>query len=487
MILAVPKSTVDLLAQFQIIEVKKQPMTTCNRPLSGQHYWGLFVLFLAVFLVAGDFTAFPPALPRIAENFSIDITAVHWVVNAYSLAYGVLIVTSGRLADIYGRKNIFFTGIAIFALSSLAGGLALETWVLLTSRALMGLGGALIWSAILGMAYNLLPGQRAGLAGGFTLAALGFAAACGPVIGGFFSEYLSWRWILFMNIPLALLTACLCWQKYPAEMSVGEHNKVDYVGVITLSVSLFFFLLGMDIFAQYGLEHPLFLLLLVFALLTAFLFVAAERWAKNNALIPVDLVRNQSFMAAGLSVLLVAVAFFETLVYIPLLLIKVYKFTALQAGVALLPMMIASGTFAFFSGLLYERVGKKVLICIGALGMSLGLFCLASLSGKVNYIYLVPGLLLIGICLGVYSPAIVTAAMTVVDSSESSLAGAIIYMFRFLGGAFGLGFNAIILSLAPDIATGIRSAFMVDGFITLAGFFVSLFYFKGSTTRIFKR
>jgi len=423
-------------------------MTENNGRLLGKHYWGLLVLFLAVFLVAGDFTAFSPALPSIADTFSVDITTVHWVVNAYSLSYGVLIVTGGRLADIHGRKQIFVVGVVVFTIFSMTGGLASHIWVLLISRAFMGLGGALIWSATLGMAYNLLPTERAGLAGGFMLASLGLATACGPVIGGVLSEYINWRWILFINVPMALLAASLCWCRYPAETLSRVKESIDYSGVVTLSFSLFLFLLTMDLLTQNVINVVLFVVLLSVSLLLILFFFWIEHRNGRGALIPIELMNNRSFMTAGLSVFLVAIAFFASLVYVPLLLIKIYQYTALQAGVALLPMMVASGAFALLSGLLYEKVG---------------------------------------IGLGIYSPTIVTAVVTAVDPAESSLAGSIIYMFRFIGGALGLGINATILAAAPNLEIGIRWAFTVDAFVTLIGFVVSLLYCRSNPGPVFRR
>ncbi|GAA5445297.1 putative multidrug resistance protein MdtD [Microbulbifer sp. NBRC 101763] len=457
-----------------------------NSPLSRQHYWGLSVLFLAVVLVAGDFTAFSPALPAIAHSFSSDIATIHWVVNAYSLIYGVIIVASGRFADIYGRRRIFLVGVFIFAISSLAGGLAEKLWVLFLCRALMGLAGALIWSAVLGMAYNLLPQERASFAGGVILAALGLATACGPVLGGFFTEYLSWRWILFINVPIALLVFLLGWNKYPVDTFGKVNNHIDYLSMLALSISLFCFLLAMDVLAQYSIKNFLVLLLLSAFILLFLAFVYTEKRAKTNALVPLGLIENASFLSAGFSVMLVAAAFFATLVYIPLLFISVHHYSALQAGVALLPMMVTSGVFAFISGFLHEKLGARLLICVGALGMSIGLFWLSTLKGEMSYFQFVPALLLIGTSLGIYSPAVVTAAVTVVDPAESSLAGAVIYMFRFLGGAIALGINATILAVAHDLETGIYRAFFVDGIVAFIGFLIPLVFYKDQLIKIFR-
>ncbi|WP_444936204.1 MFS transporter [Microbulbifer sp. JMSA004] len=446
--------------------------------ISEGQIWGLSVLFLSVFLIASDFTAFSPALPAIAEDFSVRISFVHWVVNAYALAYGVIIVTSGRLADIYGREKIFLIGIFIFSLSSLLGGLANEVEVLLIARALMGLGGALAWSAMLGMVYTLLPSDRAGFVGGFILAALGVATACGPVIGGILSDFLSWRWILFINIPIAILVVAFYGLKYPKEKYEKKVERIDYLGVLTLSLSLFLFLLALDFMTEKTTSGILVVCLLVVSLISAISFIIIESYMADDALIPASLVTNRIFMVSGVSVFFVAIAFFAILVYIPLLFISVHHYSAFQAGLALLPAMVSSGIFAFVSGAIHERFGPKLLLCSGALAMSLGLFMLSVHGNHIVYLVFVPGMLLIGIGLGIFSPAAVTAAITSVEASKSSLSGAVVYMFRFLGGAVGLGINSAILASAPDIAAGVNRALLVDGFIVLIGFLISLLFFQ---------
>ncbi|WNZ54864.1 MFS transporter [Microbulbifer sp. MKSA007] len=198
----------------------------------------------------------------------------------------------------------------------------------------------------------------------------------------------------------------------------------------------------------------------------------------DDALIPESLVRNRVFMTSGVSVFFVAIAFFATLVYIPLLFISVHQYSAFQAGLALLPAMVSSGIFAFVSGVIHERFGPKLLLCSGALAMSLGLFMLSVHGNHIVYPVFIPGMLLIGSGLGIFSPAAVTAAITSVEACKSSLSGAVVYMFRFLGGAVGLGINSAILASAPDIATGVNRALLVDGFIVLIGFLIAIFFFQ---------
>ncbi|WP_444925351.1 MFS transporter [Microbulbifer sp. TRSA002] len=458
-------------------------MASNESSLTPTHYWGLFALLLAAFLLANDYTAFSPALPAIQKTFNVDITTIHWVVNAYTLVYGVLIVSTGRMADIYGRRRMFITGIYIFTASSLVGGFAGNIGTLLFARAWMGLGGALAWVAILGMVFSLLPRDKAGLAGGLILTTTGLANASGPVIGGLLADFASWRWILFINIPIALLVILLCWSKYPPASTQRSNKKIDYWGVITLCGSLFSFLLAMDLVVQYGLSHFYVWGLLVLSIFLMIFFAVVETVDPNNALIPGELIKNRGFIAAGLSMFFVAIAFFATLVYIPQLFIKVKGFSAFGAGLALLPLMVSSGVVAYISGALYERLGAKILICAGALGMCVGLFLLSAVEPQASYIRFLPGLLIVGSSIGIYSPTIVTAAISVVGPSDSSLAGSIIYMFKFVGGALGLGVNATLLAMAPNIAVGIERAFVVDAFLALLGFLISMIFFSGLSTK----
>jgi MFS family permease len=161
--------------------------------LSKSTILGLAAMALAVLVVANDFTALSVALPAMEQDFGADVTTVQWVINGYALVFGVLIVTGGRLADMFGRRRIFFLGASLFAVFSVIGGFAPNVGVLLACRALMGVGGAMMWPAILGMTYALLPSSKAGLAGGLTLGAAGFGNAIGPLIGGALTDAVSWR------------------------------------------------------------------------------------------------------------------------------------------------------------------------------------------------------------------------------------------------------------------------------------------------------
>ena len=158
---------------------------------------------LAVFVIANDFSAINVALPQIENDFDAQVPTAQWVVNGYALVFGMLIVAGGRLADLFGRRALFFVGTGIFTVFSILGGVAQTDPWLIAARCLMGIGGALMWPAILGMTYAALPEEKAGLAGGLILGAAGVGNAIGPLVGGVLTDVLSWRWIFFANVPIA--------------------------------------------------------------------------------------------------------------------------------------------------------------------------------------------------------------------------------------------------------------------------------------------
>ncbi|MEE8296236.1 MAG: MFS transporter, partial [Hyphomicrobium sp.] len=221
-------------------------MVTAKTPLTKSQLLGLVAMSLGVLVIANDFTALSVALPHIEREFKSDVTTVQWIINGYALVFGVLIVTGGRLADMFGRRRIFFLGAAIFAVFSLMGGLAPDVWVLLASRGLMGIGGAMMWPAILGMTYGLLPQSRAAIAGALVLSSAGFGNAIGPLIGGALTDLLSWRWIFYLNLPVAAFAVLVTWWVVPAEEPDETDRRIDYGGVVTVSIALFSLLLALD-------------------------------------------------------------------------------------------------------------------------------------------------------------------------------------------------------------------------------------------------
>jgi EmrB/QacA subfamily drug resistance transporter len=461
---------------------EQQPVPAAE-PLGKAAMLGLGAMALAVLVIANDFTALSVALPAIEADFDADVTTVQWVISGYALVFGVLIVSGGRLADMFGRRRIFFLGSIIFALFSALGGLATDAWMLLGARGVMGIGGALMWPAILGMTYDLTPSGKAGLAGGLILGAAGFGNAVGPLLGGALTDALSWRWIFFLNLPIAAFAVFVTWRVVPAEKLDRTDRRIDYGGVVALSIGLFALLLSLDLGVDLGWTNPRIIALFAASVLSLAAFALIERRAGENALVPSDVRGNRAFLAAGIATLLMSAIFFAALLYLPQFMTKELGYSAVKAGAGLLPMM---GTFAltsFIAGPLYARLGAKVICTTGALCLAAGMLLLSRMQPATTYAELVPGMVVLGIGVGLFYSSITTAAITALDPSRASLAGAIVYMFQIAGGAIGLGLNTALVVTASSLTAGIRIAFLVDAGLAVCGLAVSILFVGGRIQR----
>jgi len=441
---------------------------------------GMLAMGVAVLVVANDFTALSVALPAIEKTLHTDVTTVQWIINGYAMVFGVLIVTGGRLADMFGRRRAFFAGAAIFAGFSVIGGFAPNAWVLLACRFLMGIGGAMMWPAILGMTYDMLPREKAGLAGGVILGAAGFGNAVGPLLGGLLTDTVGWRWIFFMNLPVAAVAILITWAVVPPDERPKNDKRIDYRGTATLSLGILSLLLALDWALDLGWTAPLIVFLFVLAAtaLVGFLFI--ERRAGDSALVPETVQKNRGFVAASLATLLASAIFFAALLYLPQFMSKVLGFSAIGSGAGLLPMM---GTFmvtSFIAGRLYQFLGPKVIVTLGALLLGAGMILLSSISANTTFNDLIFGMVVLGIGVGLFYSSITTAAITALDPSQASLAGAIVYMFQIAGGSIGVGFNTAIVVSASSMTAGIHTAFLVDGVLAIASAAVAILFVGGT-------
>jgi EmrB/QacA subfamily drug resistance transporter len=457
-------------------------MESSAPPIDRGSKLALLAMGLAVFVIANDFSAINVAIPQIEQDFKTDVTTAQWVVNAYALTFGVLIVTGGRLADLFGRRRAFFVGSVIFAVASVAGGASQSEAALIVLRVVMGIGGALMWPAILGMTYAALPDARAGLAGGLILGAAGVGNAAGPLIGGVLTDLLSWRWIFFLNLPVAAFAMLVTWREVHQPRTEVADARIDYGGVATLSVALVSLLLAFDQALDWGWGDPR--ILAFFALFVAMIasFALVERRAGAHALVPADVMGNRQFAYSCAAILLMSAVFFASMLYLPQYMQKVLGYSPIEAGAGMLPMMGVFATVSFVAGPLYDRLGARRLAVFGSACIAAGPLLVSLFAGDESYLAIVPGMVVIGLGLGLFLPTATTAGVTAVDASRTSLAGAIVYMFQIAGGSVGLGLTTTIFAEAGKgtagtqaFVDGIEAAFRVDAVIAFGGFLIAVF------------
>jgi EmrB/QacA subfamily drug resistance transporter len=449
------------------------------------NWLALFAMGIAVVVIANDFSAINVALPTMEKDFDTNINTIQWVVNAYALTFGVMIVTGGRLADMFGRRRAFFLGTAIFAsMSALGGAAPSEAW-LIACRTLMGIGGALMWPAILGMTFSILPDDKAGLAGGIILGAAGLGNALGPLIGGVLTETLSWRWIFFLNVPIAIFAVLVTWFLVKVKEPEAEDQRIDYGGIAVLSVGLVSLLIALDQVAEWGWGDPRVVGLLALSAVLLVAFAPIERRAGSHALVPREVMRNQSFTASCVAILFMSATFFASLLYLPQFMENQFGYSPLEAGVGILPFLGVFAIVSFVAGPLYDRVGAKRLAVLGAACITLAPFLFSQVDADSGYSSLIPGMVVLGIGIGSFYPTATTAGVTSVDDSQTSLAGGIVYMFQIAGGSIGLGLTTTVFSSqVPPFVDGIQAAFRLDAALSLVGLVIAALFVGG---RLFAR
>lgn len=403
---------------------------------------------IGILVVAVDIAAINVAIPAIEKSFVATIGLIEWVVNAYVLMFGVLMVTCGRLADMFGRRKIFLIGAVVFGVASLAGSLAINSEMLIAARVIQGIGGALLWPSIIGIVYSSVSDEKKGIAVGLILGVAGVGNSAGPLIGGILTELYSWRLVLFINVPLALIAGLLTY--FTVDEQKGEEGKktVDYRGIITITISLIALLYAIDQFPVWGLASYKTIALLIVFLVFLLIFIPIER-GNEKALIPPDVMRNFQFMINATIMFTYVGSFFAILLFVPLYYEKFRDYSPLEAGAALVPMMFTFAVVAPISGSVYNKLGPKLSVFIGLVCVFFGTIAV-SLFGFGQSVYDgLPAYMLAGIGLGFSVPSLTTAAVSAVRESRASLAGGIIYMFQLVGSAIGL---AIITTIFTDVA-----------------------------------
>jgi EmrB/QacA subfamily drug resistance transporter len=296
------------------------------------------------------------------------------------------------------------------------------------------------------------------------LGVAGLGNAFGPLLGGFLTEVLSWRWVFAINLPVAAAAVFVTWRRIHEPVERDAAERVDVLGVVTLTVGLVALLLALDEVTDLGWgDAPIVALLALFAVAMV-AFVLVERRVGENALVPRDVMRNPEFTAACVAVLFTAGTFFASLLYLPQFFQKLLDYSPLEAGLALAPLMATFALVSFVAGGLYERLGAKPILSLGVGMMFLGTLLLSFAGEDSAYAATVPGMLILGSGFGLFLSTITTAAVTSLAEARASLGGAILYMFQIAGGSIGLALTTTIFArssqdrLAADVAAaGLRA------------------------------
>jgi len=407
----------------------------------------LLLSCLAQFMVILDVSVVNVALPAIRGGLDFSEQNLQWVVNAYTVTFAGFLLLGGRAADLLGRRRVFVWGLGLFALASLAGGLAQSQGQLIAARAVQGLGGAVIAPASLSiLTTTFTEGAARNRAVGIWGAMGGAGGAAGVLLGGILTDVLGWRWILFINVPIGLL-AMLATQHYIAEGHNPERARnFDLTGAVTATAGLSILVLGIVRTDVTGWGAPQTLALIGAGLVLLVAFVATEGLFAEAPLMPLRIYASRTLSASNVVVLLVGGATFGMWFFLSLYLQQVLGYSPIRAGLAFLPMTLCIVAGSTLASRAVTRIGAKPLLVAGMISQAAGLLLFTNLSPAGSYLgnVIAPSLLVaIGIGLA-FVPATILAVAGVA-SKEAGLASGLVNTSRLVGGALGL---AILAALA---------------------------------------
>jgi EmrB/QacA subfamily drug resistance transporter len=438
-------------------------MTSTTQAQSERSRWiALYVLCVGMLMIVLDVTIVNVALPSIQDDLGFSQSSLAWVVNAYLIAFGGLLLLAGRLGDLVGRKTIFLAGLGVFSAASLLCGAAQSQEMLVAARFVQGIGGAMTSAVILGMIVTMFPEPReqAKAIGVYAFVASA-GGSVGLLAGGVLTQSINWHWIFFVNIPIGIATAVYATRLLDRDKGIGFGEGADVPGAVLVTASL---MLGVYTIVEpaakdgWGASGTLLLGALAVALLAA--FVAREATARNP-LVPLGIFRSRNLTGANLIQVLSVAGMFGVFFLGSLYLERVLGYDALEIGVAFLPVTIVMGTLSVrYSERLIMRFGARTSILAGMtlIAAALALFTQAPVDG--DYIsHVLPVMVLLGTGAGLAFPALMTLAMTGVTPTEAGLASGLVNTTAQVGGALGLAVLATLSTSRTDtLASGGQSA-----------------------------
>jgi EmrB/QacA subfamily drug resistance transporter len=418
-------------------------------------WWTLVVVCLAIFMLLLDVTIVNVALPSIQKELGSSFEDLQWVVDAYALALAAILLASGSLGDLLGRRRIFIAGLVIFSLASLACGLSGSPVMLNVARAVQGAGGAMMFANSLALIAQEFPANERGTALGIWGATTGFATAVGPLIGGALTDAFGWEWIFLVNVPVGAITLGLTLM-HVRDSERDPTARIDWPGLVTFSLGLFclvFALIrGND--DGWGSAKVVGLLVAAAALLAA--FTLTER-RSDHPMLDLQLFRVPTFTGAQVTAFSIHASMFAMFLYLTLYMQNVLGYSPLEAGLRFLPVSLLSFLAAPMAGKLAERWPVRAFLGGGLWLVAIGLVLMHGIQPGDSWTTLLAGFIVAGIGIGFVNPPLATAAIGVVEPRRSGAASGINSTFRQVGTAVGIAGLGAILQSELSHSLGARS------------------------------
>jgi EmrB/QacA subfamily drug resistance transporter len=450
----------------------------------------LYVLCVGMLMIVLDVTVVNVALPSIQEDLGFTQSSLAWVVNAYLIAFGGLLLLAGRLGDLISRRGVFLAGLGVFTLASVACGLAQSQEVLVAARFVQGVGGALTSAVILGMIVTMFPEPREQMK---AIGVYGFVASAGGsiglLVGGVLTESINWHWIFFVNIPIGIVTAVLAMRLLEKDRGIGFANGADVLGAVLVTSALMLLVYTIvDPAAELGWGAARTLVLFGVSLVLLAAFLVREATAKNP-LIPLRIFRSRNISGANLIQVVSVAGMFSMFFMGSLYMQRVLGYDALQIGLAFLPGTVIMGVLSLgYSHKLVMRYGARTVMvpAFALITVGLVLFTQAPVNGDYAT-HVLPTMVLFGVGAGLGFPALMAVAMSDVAPQDAGLASGLVNTTAQVGGALGLALLATLAttrtadltasgdSLAAALTGGYHLAFVIAALLMVVAILIAAF------------
>ncbi|HVU60857.1 MAG TPA: MFS transporter [Mycobacteriales bacterium] len=407
-------------------------------------WWTLVAVSLGTFMLLLDITIVNVALPKIQDELHSSFSDLQWVVDAYALTLAALLLTTGALADMYGRKRLYVVGLAVFTVASVLCGVAQGSVMLELSRALQGIGGATMFSVSLALLAHAFRGKDRGVAFGVWGATTGFAVAVGPVLGGALVSGLSWRYIFFVNLPIGIGALALTIFRVD-ESRDPQPRKPDWWGFILFTAGLagvIYALIEAGL-TSFGSTRVVACFAAGGVLIAAFL--VAERFVAHP-MFELSLFRLPTFSGGAIAAFGISASIFSMLLYITLYLQDLLQYSALQTGVRLVILSGGILVVATIAGRVSSHVPVRLLIGPGLLIVGVSMLLMRGLSAGSSWTHLIPGMIVGGVGVGMINPPLASTAVGVVQPQRAGMASGINSTFRQVGIATGIALLGTLFS-----------------------------------------
>jgi EmrB/QacA subfamily drug resistance transporter len=441
-------------------------------------WWTLAAVAFGLFMIMLDNTIVNVALPSIQRSLHMSISSLEWIVTAYALTFAALLITGGKLGDLYGRRKMFMLGLVVFTLASLACGLAPNAGFLIGARAVQGVGAALMNPATLSIITTTFAPKERGQAIGIWAGVSALALAIGPLLGGLIVDNINWHWIFYVNVPVGVVGLIVSRLVIAESRDTSHEQSVDLPGLVTSGAALLALSYALIEGNRHGWGSPE----IVGLFAGAAVLLAAFIWLELRQRLPMldlGLFRIGSFAGANIVAMLVSLGMFGVFFFISLYVQNVLGFSPTKAGAIFLPMTVLIIVVAPIAGKLSDRVGSRWLMGAGMSILGVSLLLYQRIGVHSSFVSLLPQLVLGGVGMALTMSPMTSAAMGAVPPDKAGVGSGVLNSFRQMGGSLGIALmGAILLNYehptsskavaSQQFVNGLHAALLVSAVITFA-------------------